>query len=216
MYINTVGTFGISSASYYWSRCGQFFGSTFTVHLSSYCTYMTSSSCRRFPPRSGWCRVSRSTHDLLCPVPCGRCPAIVVEDRRWGHCHMGRFEILHRTFCLGVSERRAEWFVKWSETVARCRLYHYGLLQDCSCGRGAPVRTPHFFHLHLRGPTRRVPAYVSFILRYLASQLRRQRHYTCESIVLHPENAPRVDAQASLARTGIGGLATGQRQGWKH
>ena len=46
---------------------------------------------------------------------------------------------------------------------------------------------------------------MSSILRYLATQLRRQRHYNCESIVLHPENAPRVDAQASLDRTEIGG-----------
>ena len=31
------------------------------------------------------------------------------------------FEILHRSFSLGVSERRAEWFVKWSETIASAR-----------------------------------------------------------------------------------------------
>ena len=38
-----------------------------------------------------------------------------------------------------------------------------------------------FLTLHPRGSTRSVPADVSFILRYLASQLRRQRHYNCES-----------------------------------
>ena len=62
-----------------------------------------------------------------------------------------------------------------------------------------------FLTIHPRGCIRRVPSYVALILRYLASQIRLQRHYRCDSVVLPVDCAPRVDAQASLERTGIGG-----------
>ena len=126
------------------------------------------------------------------------------------------FEILHRSFSLGVSERRAEWFVKWSETIASAAYVNMDSFKE-GLGKIAyvagaleferPFLAPlyRFLTLHPRGSTRRVPAYVSFILRYLANQLRRQRHCNCESSVLQSEYAPRVDAQASLERTGIGG-----------
>ena len=119
-------------------------------------------------------------------MPCG-CPVILAEDR-WGHC-----EILHRTFCLGVLEKRAEWFVKWSETVAAAGEININSFEE-GLGRIAyvagaleferPFLAPlyRFLTLHPRGSTRRVPAYVSFILRYQASQLQRQRHYNCESV----------------------------------
>ena len=62
-----------------------------------------------------------------------------------------------------------------------------------------------FLTIHPRGCIRRVPSYVALILRYLASQIRLQRHYRCDSVELPVDCAPRVDAQASLERTGIGG-----------
>ena len=117
--------------------------------------------------------------------------------------------------------------MKWSETVASAGHINMDSFEE-GLGRIAyvagaleferPFLAPlyRFLTLHPRGSTRRVPAYVTFILRYLANQLRRQRHYNCESIVLQSENAPRVDAQAGLERTGIGGWRPGQRQGWKH
>ena len=47
--------------------------------------------------------------------------------------------------------------------------------------------------------------HVSFILRYLAHQVERSRHYPCAVNQLSAEPSPRVDAQASRERTGIGG-----------
>ena len=49
------------------------------------------------------------------------------------------------------------------------------------------------------------PAYVAFILKYLAHQVERSRHNPCASVLVSSEVAPRVDAQASGDRTGIGG-----------
>ena len=63
-----------------------------------------------------------------------------------------------------------------------------------------------FMALHPpRQSTRRVPAYVSFIFRYLADQVARTRHYNCAETVESSAEAPRIDAQASSERTGIGG-----------
>ena len=51
----------------------------------------------------------------------------------------------------------------------------------------------------------RVPPYVSFVLRYLAEQISRQRHFNCNTVYVSVGCSPRVDAQASEERTGLGG-----------
>ena len=56
-----------------------------------------------------------------------------------------------------------------------------------------------------RGSIRRVPSYVSFIPSYLANQIARCSHFPCASNITSTDIAPRVDAQASSDRTGIGG-----------
>ena len=63
-----------------------------------------------------------------------------------------------------------------------------------------------FLALHPRNVTRRVPSYVSFMLRYLSMQLSESRHCACAETLRLTKWAPRVDAQASDVRTGIGGL----------
>jgi len=50
-----------------------------------------------------------------------------------------------------------------------------------------------------------VPSYVKFFLRFLASSLERSRHTECARALASSEQSPRVDAQASGLRTGIGG-----------
>ena len=62
-----------------------------------------------------------------------------------------------------------------------------------------------FMVLHPRESMRRVPSFVSFILHFLADQVAATRHYNCAEILESSEEAPRVDAQASDVRTGIGG-----------
>ena len=62
-----------------------------------------------------------------------------------------------------------------------------------------------FISIHPREATRRVPPYVKFILRYLAAEIKKQRHYTRGTRMTTADYSPRVDAQASATRTGIGG-----------
>ena len=56
-----------------------------------------------------------------------------------------------------------------------------------------------------RDSVRPVPAYVAFFLRFLARSVEQERHCQCAATVVHEERAPRVDAQASDERTGVGG-----------
>ena len=59
--------------------------------------------------------------------------------------------------------------------------------------------------MHPRSSIRRVPPYVAFILKYLAREVSSKRHYDCGSKISPACCTPRVDAQASDSRTGIGG-----------
>ena len=62
-----------------------------------------------------------------------------------------------------------------------------------------------FLTMHPRNAVRRVPPYVSFILRYLAGEVSKKRHYVCGTRITPSDCSPRVDAQASEERTGVGG-----------
>ena len=62
-----------------------------------------------------------------------------------------------------------------------------------------------FLTMHARNSVRRVPPYVDFILRYLAGEISKKRHYQCGTKLTTADCTPRVDAQASDTRAGIGG-----------
>ena len=62
-----------------------------------------------------------------------------------------------------------------------------------------------FMSLHPRGSVRKVLAYVSFFLAHLAKQIEENRHYSCATEQRSSAVSPRVDAQASKGRTGLGG-----------
>ena len=64
-----------------------------------------------------------------------------------------------------------------------------------------------FMSLHPRNSIRLVPAYVKFFLSHLSAQNGICRHYTCAVEIHSWDTAPRVDAQASEGRSGIGGWA---------
>ena len=216
VYINTVGTFGISSASYYWSRVGSSLGRLsqyISAHTAHTWHHLVADDFHLEAAGAGY-REALLIFFVLCHtagVPLSWSKTAGGDTVIW----VG-FEILHRSFSLGVSERRAELFVKWSETTAFAGYVNMDSF-EVGLGRIAyvagaleferPFLAPlyRFLTLHPRGSTRRVPAHVSSILRYLANQLRRQRHHNCDSIVLQSEYAPRVDAQDSLERTGIRG-----------
>ena len=126
------------------------------------------------------------------------------------------FGLLHRSYKIGLTERRAQWFQKWTRKVAHARYVHMSTFEE-GLGRvmyvaGAleyerPFLSPlyRFLTLHPRGSVRRLPSYVVLILRYLADQVQECRHYDCAAHITTTDSAPRVDAQASESRTGVGG-----------
>ena len=132
------------------------------------------------------------------------------------------FELLHITLHLGISQRRAELFTKWAREVADSDQVHVARFEG-GLGRimfvvGALelerlfLGPPHrFMSLHPQSSVRRVPPYVSFFLRYLADRISDSRHHNCAVSMESTTVAPRVDAQASSERTGIGRLVPGKR-----
>ena len=133
------------------------------------------------------------------------------------------FELLHSSYLLGISERRAAWFVKWTRTTAEQETVHMAKLEE-GLGRvmfvtGAleherPFIAPlyKFMISPPRHSVQSVPSYVSFFLRFLARQVEQRRHYPCAVRTFSASSAPRLDAQASAERTGIGGWLPSVRQ----
>ena len=126
------------------------------------------------------------------------------------------FEILHKSHSLGISERRSQWFVQWCREVVAS--YHVQMTNfEEGLGRvmyifGAleyerPFLGPlyRFMVVHPRGLVQKLPGFFRLILRFLADQVEKNRHYPCAVEVRQAVGQPRVDAQASSTRTGIGG-----------
>ena len=214
--MNTVGTFGVASASYYWSRVAGALG-----RLSQYLAGDRVST---------WHMLVADDFHLEAGGPSYR-PALIVffalcaacgVPLSWNKTAGGDtvawvgFELLHRSYKLGISRKRAEWFTRWTREVAAT---DYVLMSNLEEGLGRimyvagalefekPFLAPlyKFLNLHPRDAVRRVPAYVSFILQYLALQVEEERHYSCAAKLRPAATAPRVDAQASGERTGVGG-----------
>ena len=91
------------------------------------------------------------------------------------------FELLHASSELGISQRRADWFIKWTTEVSssvfiNMSRYEEGLGRIVFVAGAMECEKPfmgplyRFLSLHPRGSVRRVPAYVSFLLKYLARQ----------------------------------------------
>ena len=126
------------------------------------------------------------------------------------------FELLHRSYRLGISERRAAWLVRWTKEVADSEHVHMTKFEE-GLGRimyvaGAvdyesPFLGPlyQFLALHPPNSTRLVPSYVAFVLNNLSTQISRTRHCECAREMSSTMRAPRVDAQASDTRNVIGG-----------
>ena len=190
VFLNTAGTFGISSASYYWSRVGSALG-----RLSQYISGHTAHTWHLlvaddFHLEAGGVgyREALMTFFPLCHaagVPLSWPKTAGGDSVAW----VG-FEILHRTYCLGVSERRAEWFVKWSETVAAAGCIDMDSFEE-GLGRIACVAGA----LEFERP------FLASLCRFLTPSTRLYEQssslcffLSCAISILPPENAPRVDA----------------------
>ena len=225
VYVNKVGTFGVASASYWWSRVAGAIGriaqyvpahSAHTWHLLVADDYQLDSS----GPAYREAIISFFVVCSLVGVPLSWSKTAGGDVISW----VG-FEILHRSYQLGISERRSQWFFRWTREVADSDyvqmtnfeeglgrvMYAVGALEYERPFLGPLYR---FLVVHPRGSVRRVPCFVKFILRFLASQVEHTRHYSCAVEVAPALRAPRVDAQASGSRTGVGGwLPTADNDG---
>ena len=108
-YINTVGTFGVASVSYYWYVGVGCAGTTHTVSCWEQSAHLAHGRGRRLPSGIWWSGIQNSARCILRPVFNRRRAAVLGEDSGRGRCHIG-FELLHQSRHLGVSQRRAEWF----------------------------------------------------------------------------------------------------------
>ena len=216
VFIDTVGTFGVASASYYWSRVAGAVGRLAQYLVASAATTWHMLVADDYLLECGGAGYRRGlmTFFVLC--------AVLGVPLSWHKTSGGDvlvwvgFELLLRSSCIGISARRAEWFVRWTKKIADSETVHMAAFEE-GLGRimfvaGAleherPFLGPlyRFISIHPRDSTRRIHPYVKFILHYLAGEIVKQRHYRCSSKLSTADCVPRVDAQASSQRTGIGG-----------
>ena len=90
VYINKVGTFGVASASYYWSRAATALG-----RLTQYITGRTANTWHqlvagRLSPGGQWDRVSDRSDLFLCSLRDSWSTSLLGEDGRRRQSHVGR------------------------------------------------------------------------------------------------------------------------------
>ena len=100
------------------------------------------------------------------------------------------FEVLHKSYRLGISQRRSEWFCRWCQETANAETINTSSFEE-GLGRITYVAgaleherafwSPlyKFLALHPRESVRRVPCYVRVILTYVASDVAKCRHFDC-------------------------------------
>ena len=216
VFVNTVGTFGVSSASYYWSRVSAAVGRLTQYLISQYATtwimlladdYHVEVGGKHFRP-------ALLVFFLLCEVV--GCPLSWNKTNGGTVTNWVGFELLLKEHALGLTERRAAWVVKWARETASAAVVHVRAFEE-ALGRivfatsALELLRPFLSPLYAfatsgpRDSVRPVPGYVSFFLRFIAKSVEQGRHSQCAATVVQEERAPRVDAQASDERTGVGG-----------
>ena len=130
IFVNTVGTFGVSSASCYWCRVSAAVGRLTQYLISRYATtwimlladdchvevggahfgllFWCSSCCARFS--GAHCRGTRRMAERR-PIWVG-------------------FELLLKEHALGLTERRAAWVVKWARETAAAKVIHVRVFEE--------------------------------------------------------------------------------------
>ena len=162
----------------------------------------------RLPPRGRRSRVSPRTSvffvvGVVAGVPLSWPLTAGGDEVTW----IG-LELLHSSYRVGISQRRADWFIKWTRTAAKQKTVHMAKFEE-GLGRimyvtGAleherPFMAPlyKFMTIHPRHSVQAVPSYVAFFLRFLAGQVEQRRHNACVVQTYPSSSAARVGAQAS-------------------
>ena len=190
VFINTVGTFGISSASYWWSRVSTAMGRLYQYIVARYASswvllladdYHIEMGGRHFRP-------ALLVFFLLCDVVC--CPLSWSKTSGGLITNWVGFELLLKEHALGLSERRPAWFISWARNTANTKVVHIRYFEE-ALGRAVFVASalellrPFLSPLYAfscsgsREGVRPLPPYVSFFLRFLARSVERNRHTMC-------------------------------------
>ena len=216
VYINTVGTFGIASASYWWSRVATALGRLAQYVPGKAATTWHLLVADDFHLEAGGSeyRAGLITFFILC--------SLIGIPLSWNKTAGGDviswvgLELSHSTHQLGITEKRAAWFIQWTQEHSAKRFVHMARYEE-GLGRlmfvaGAleferPFLAPLYKYMvmHPRSSVRKIPPYVAFFMQYLSQQVAKKRHYDCAMDLQFAPSSPRVDAQASRTRTGLGG-----------
>ena len=128
-----------------------------------------------------WRGVSDWSYHFLCRLLASQSPALVGEDVWWRHPHMCWVSNCSTSLVDWVSLNAGRWETEKAETINTSSFkeglgrvtYLAGALEH---DRASLYQ---FVALHPRGSVRRVPSYVRFILKYLASEVAKCRIFDC-------------------------------------
>ena len=150
--VNKVGVFKVASASHYWSHVASATGrfAQYLVGNAASTWHMLVADDFRTEASGAGYREALIKFFLVCAtcrVPLSWNKTVGGDTVVWAG-----FELLHRSYQLGISQRRAEWLVKWTRDVAGKASIGMKLCTSSST-------------------TRRIPSYVAVIMRYFAHQV---------------------------------------------
>ncbi len=216
LFIFTVGCFGVSSAAYWWSRLGG--ALVRAVHLLAQ------------PEDELWLLLLA---DDLKTESTSRVPAVSIifvvlvmsvlgVPLAWHKAQGGQivnwigYEVHLGELSLGITERRAEWCIKFLLQLSRDGRIDIGQLRG-GLGRLAfvvsalewerPFLAPYYAFLarQPRWGLRQLPLYVRLISQYIASRLSLRRRYPSSVVRLSGTEPFRIDASAEGQVIGVGG-----------
>ena len=215
VYLNRVGTFGVSSASYWWSRAGGAW-----VRLAHYVIGGRAPSWLLLVA-DDLNQSASGPHQVTALMVVLVLAAIVDIPISWHKVKGGQalswvgYEILLAEHKAGISASRAAWAVRWcreqleSERVLVSRFeegvgrlsFVAGIL-DWDRAFLSPLYK--FLALEDPGAMTTLPPYVKLSLAYLSESLPVRRHVSCRQRSAPPQSSLRVDAHASAEGVGIG------------
>ena len=217
VWLNTVGTFGVGSAGYWWGRAGALL-----VRLSH---YLPPTFLRQFwlllyaDDGKGTAGGDRLEHPLLFHL---FLLEVLGTPIKWRKVHGGievewvGYWLDYRRFEMGISESRAVWVCTWLDTKIRERRVALGELRE-ALGRLVFVTGPLEHLRPMLGPLfawasagrrharPRLPAMLLILMEFMRDQLADSRMIGCREPALDRGELFRLDAKAEGDEVCVGG-----------
>ena len=216
VWVNTVGTFGVASAGYWWGRSGACI-----FRLAHYCLGHDYALWALLYSDDGWL-TGRGEHFerslvlfmfvlslINAPLSWHKMTGGVQSEWVGYLLDVGRFQI-------GISEARAAWVARWIEDKLREQRVRLGELRE-GLGRLQFVAGPLEHIRPFLGPLYQwasagpgyarpaIPIMIHLILKFIASEIKRERMSSCPSKTKQLGEIFRLDAKAEGEQVAIGG-----------